>query len=154
MDIRSPFGDRYEDLNFPGHTQVVCMREPELVKNPKQAIADALEHPISSLPLSEIARGKLAARKSRDGGHATAVLVVSDNTRPVPYKGEEGVLLPIIETLLAEGFCTSDILILIATGTHRAMTQEEIARMIDPRVLQMGIPVVNHDCREDRKSVV
>ena len=149
MDIRNPFGDRYEDLNFPGHTQVVRMREPVLVKNPKQAIVDALEHPIASAPLSEIARGKLAARKAKDGGQATAVLVVSDNTRPVPYKGEEGVLFPIIEALRKEGYRTQDILILIATGTHRAMTQEEIARMIDPQVLQMGIPVVNHDCRDD-----
>ncbi len=78
------------------------MRETVLVKNPKQAIVDALEHPIASPPLSEIARGKLAARKARMG-QATAVLVVS--TIPdCAYKGDEGVLLPIIEALVAEGF--------------------------------------------------
>jgi lactate racemase len=149
MNILNPFGNRYDALQLPDHTQVVCMEEPVLVENPVNAIAEALEAPISSFPLSVIAREKLAQRKARDGGYATAVLVVSDNTRPVPYKGEEGLLLPIIENLMAVGYRTQDILILIATGTHRAMLQSEIEHMIDSRVLQMGIEVVNHDCKDD-----
>ena len=148
MDIRNPFRG-YDDLELPGHTHVVRMDEPGSVSDPAKAIRDALEHPIASGSLSEIAREKLIRRRAGDGGSPTAVVVVSDNTRPVPYRGEEGILLPIVETLVEAGYRTKNILVLIATGTHRAMADDEIGRMIDDRVLRMGIAVVNHDCRDE-----
>ncbi|MHC1692726.1 MAG: lactate racemase domain-containing protein [Sphaerochaetaceae bacterium] len=148
MDIANPFGKAYSALELPHNTYVVHMEEPDLVADPAKAIAEALEHPIASRPLSVIAREKLVQRKAKDGQWATAIVVVSDNTRPVPYTGEEGLLLPIVSTLLETGFRIQDILILIATGTHRAMTSQEITRMIDQRILDMGITVVNHDCHD------
>lgn len=149
MVVNNPFGSRYADLVLPDHTKVVGMSEPVRVKSPALAVREALEHPIESDPLQVIARTRMQSCMKESGRGATAVIVVSDNTRPVPYKGEEGILLPVIEVLLQEGYRKQDICVLIATGTHRAMTDDEIARMIDERVMDMGVQVVNHDCTDD-----
>lgn len=149
MQVANPFGKGYAPLILPDHTHVVGMREPSVVQDPKDAIREALDRPIDSESLSVIARRKMAEAQQEKGRKASAVVVVSDNTRPVPYRGEQGILLPVLKVLFAEGYAVSDITILIATGTHRAMSDGEIATMIDPEVLSMGIGVVNHDCTDD-----
>lgn len=149
MVVNNPFGSRFADLLLPDHTNVVGMSEPVRVKDPELAIKEALDHPIESDSLQVIARRNMQACKQEFGRAATAVIVVSDNTRPVPYKGEEGILLPVIEVLLQEGYRKEDICVLIATGTHRAMTEDEIESMIDERVISMGVSVVNHDCTDE-----
>lgn len=79
---------------------------------------------------------------------ATAVIVISDNTRPLRYNGESGILLPVIRTLLAEGVPAGHIMVLVATSTHRGLREQELRAMIDPAIFELGIEVVNHDCRE------
>jgi nickel-dependent lactate racemase len=149
MVVTNPFGSKYADLNLPDHTQVVGMIEPKRVENPKKAIKFALDNPINSDSLRTIARKKMETTKKELDRSATAVVVVSDNTRPVPYKGDEGILLPVVELLVEEGYKVEDILILIATGTHRAMEEDEIADMIDKRVIDQGYKIINHDCTDD-----
>ena len=124
MVVTNPFGSKYADLNLPDHTQVVGMIEPKRIENPKEAIEFALDNPINSDSLRTIARKKMETTKKELDRSATAVVVVSDNTRPVPYKGDEGILLPVVELLVEEGYKVEDILILIATGTHRAMEED------------------------------
>ena len=41
----------------------------------------------------------------------------------------------------------------MATGTHRALTEAELAAMLDPAVLELPLRVVCHDCR-DRAGLV
>jgi len=142
MKVDNPFGKKYPALELPEGTKVIDMPAPQLLQNPATAIREGLEHPIGGAPLSEIARAKKAAKPE-----ATAIILVSDNTRPVPYKGESGILLPIVETLLREGFKASEILVLVATGTHRLMSEDEIRSIIDPKVFELGIRVENHDAR-------
>lgn len=149
MRVRNPFGEQYEGLELPDHTHAVRMAQPERIADPAAAIRRALEAPIASEGLSVIARRKLAERRAKDGGRPLAVIVVSDNTRPVPYKGEEGILIPVLRTILEAGYAAEDILVLIATGTHRPMLEEEIDRMLDPEVKALGIEVANHDCHDD-----
>ncbi|MDR3311857.1 MAG: lactate racemase domain-containing protein [Spirochaetaceae bacterium] len=146
MRVKNPFGAAFSDLIFPENTQIVRMKEPERVSNPAQAIRNALAEPIDSESLALIARTKRRGRKQKDGKSAQAVIVVSDNTRPVPYKGDEGLLLPIIDVLRGEGYGIADILVLIATGTHHDMSLAEIEAMIDPAVLKTGVRVENHQC--------
>jgi nickel-dependent lactate racemase len=144
MEIANPFGSAFTPLLVPDSTHLVTRKEPERIRDTANAIRVALETPIDSEPLSIIARCKLKEAKN----DASAVIVVSDNTRPVPYTGEEGILFPIIETLLGVGYAVSDILILIATGMHRNMSRAEIEKMIDRRVLELGICIENHDCTD------
>ena len=142
MKTSNPFGKKYQDLILPEGTKVIDMPDPACVRNPAQAIRQALEKPIASASLHDIA----AAKKAKNGS-ATAVILISDNTRPVPYRGEEGILLPIIEVLTKAGFRPSEILVLVATGTHREMSEAELRAIIDEKVFDLGIRVVNHNCR-------
>lgn len=148
MIIDHPFTDSYQAVTLPDHTHVVRMSEPEPVPSVAEKIRESLDHPIDSDSLKQIALRAMQQRKAKDGGKANAVIVVSDKTRPVPYKGEEGILLPIIEVLTESGYAVKDILILIATGTHLPMKEEEIWKMIDTRIRDMGVTVVNHDCTD------
>lgn len=75
-------------------------------------VEEALEHPIGSPKLSELARGK-----------QTCTIIISDHTRPVPSRD----ILPPMLRQLREGNPDIQITLLVATGFHRLTTQEELA---------------------------
>ena len=83
----------------------------------------ALAAPIGSPRLRELAKGK-----------NKVVLVTSDHTRAVPSK----ITLPIMLEEIRAGNPAADITILIATGLHRATTEEEQRRMF-------GDVIVDHE---------
>jgi len=135
-------------LTVPGEAEILAMKKCPPLPHPEAAIAASLKNPIDSPPLAQLAREKL-----RSHPLAQAVVVISDATRPVPYRGPQGILWPIINTLLEAGFPASRIKILVATGTHRAMTEAEIRRLLDPRVLSSGCPLINHEARREEELV-
>lgn len=144
MLVHNPIDSQGKKLELPEHTTVYAMKAPKALSNPKQAVSDALANPIASDSLQSIAKAKLAANPQ-----AKAVIVISDNTRPVPYKGEGNILVPLLEALLETGYAKENLTVLIATGTHRPMTDDEIERIIDPWVFEQKIAILNHDCKED-----
>ena len=144
MYVHNPIDPAHKDLQLPDSTFCYAMQAPPALPDPAKAVEQALAHPIKSKPLSEIAKEKLA--KNAD---AHAVIVISDNTRPVPYKGEGNILVPLLQTLLSVGYRADNLKVLIATGTHRPMTAEEIDKIIDPWVFANHIEVINHDCKDE-----
>ena len=96
------------------------------------AILDALRHPLGTAPLAALAN-------ARD----QVVVVVNDGTRPMP----SGRVLPPLLAELAH-VPRDQVTILVATGTHRANTPEELDRMLGPQIAR-EYRVVNHDARED-----
>ncbi|MGZ3615163.1 MAG: lactate racemase domain-containing protein, partial [Thermodesulfobacteriota bacterium] len=70
---------------------------------------------------------------------------VSDITRPVPYKGENGILLPILRRLEASGVKKENIKIIVATGMHRPSTYEEKVEMYGEEIVQQFV-ILDHDC--------
>ena len=141
--VNIPFISKNVEIELPDETEVLSMQTPQPLSNEAQAIQQALDNPIQSLPLEQI----VEAKKTKNP-HPTAVIVISDNTRPVPYTSDNGILWPIIERLLHAGVNRRDICVLVATGTHRAMHEQELREMIDERVFLHGIPVINHNCRD------
>lgn len=127
-------------VRVPGYADVLRMGTVKVIPDPGKAIIEALRSPINSPPLGEIVRQKL-----RSNPHALAVIVISDNTRPVPYSGSSGLLFPVIDEMMRAGLPPRQIRLLVATGTHRAMDDRELQKMIDPRVLALEIAVTNHD---------
>lgn len=99
------------------------MHEYDPGKSETELIHEALEHPIGTPRLRELAKGK---RK--------VVLVTSDHTRAVPSK----LTLPILLAEIREGNPDAEITILIATGLHRPTTEEEQRRMF-------GDSIVDHE---------
>jgi lactate racemase len=148
MTTTIPFGDEQLSLALPPETDVLRMRAVDSISDPQVAIARAFDDPIGTKPLDELLREKVAvAASGHPGSGATAVIVTADNTRPVPYKGEQGILRPLVERLVAAGVAEEDITVLVGTGTHHPLTSE-IERMLDPRVLASKVRVVSHDCRD------
>lgn len=92
-------------------------------KTQEQLVLDALEHPVSSPRLRELARDK-----------QKIVIVTSDHTRAVPSK----ITLPLLLKEIRSGNPQADITILIATGLHRPTTEEEQRRMF-------GDEIVDHE---------
>lgn len=152
-NVTIQIGSYQTTLALPRQTQVVRMNESRRVSNPAQALVAALDNPIDSPAFCTIAREKLLKAQQNGAKSAQATILISDNTRPVPYIGEGGLLLPLIRQLLEVGYQSQDILLLIATGTHRAMSQTEIANMLGPEVLESGVAILNHDC-QDQSSLV
>lgn len=92
-------------------------------KSQEQLVLDALEHPVGSPRLRELARDK-----------QKIVIVTSDHTRAVPSK----ITLPLLLKEIRSGNPQADITILIATGLHRPTTEDEQRRMF-------GDEIVDHE---------
>ncbi|MCE5254271.1 MAG: lactate racemase domain-containing protein [Actinomycetia bacterium] len=161
------------DLVLPPGTDILRAREPEAVRDVETAVFEALASPIGTPSLADLCREVLTrsgrmygerasepaaasetarpappgAAAGRRGGLSAAV-VISDNTRAVPYKGEGGILWPLVESLLRAGFPAGSITLLVATGTHRVLTDEEIWALVDERVRRAGVQVRCHDAAD------
>jgi nickel-dependent lactate racemase len=97
----------------------------------EEEIRRALAHPIETPPLQEMARG--AQR---------VVIVADDNTRLTPTH----IIVPLLLNALNEASVPDEaIKVLVALGTHRKMTREEIERKFGPETTAR-VPVINHDC--------
>ncbi|TXT51467.1 MAG: hypothetical protein FD137_14 [Spirochaetes bacterium] len=151
-DIGIPFGDIAIPARLPEGSETLRMSEPEPLKDPAAAVQRALAQPIEAPPLALVAREKVLLAKAK-GRVAQACIVVSDNTRPVPYKGEGGILMPIISALLAQGFSPENVILLVAAGTHRAMAQGELEAMLGEEAFASGVKVVQHDCLDEANLV-
>lgn len=104
------------------------------------AIAAALDRPIGTLPLAELARG-------RD----SAAINVCDITRPAPNR----LTLPhVLKRLHDAGIPRERTTILIATGLHRPATPEELNEILGPEIAA-SYPIVNHNarCREEHRDL-
>ena len=103
-------------------------------KSEAELVREALANPIGTPRLSELAKGK-----------DKIVLVTSDHTRAVPSK----LTLPILLEEIRSGNPDADITILIATGLHRATTEEEQRRMFGDNIVDNEKIVVNKAFEDD-----
>jgi len=157
IDIEIPFGDMRNCAmpifaKLPEGSEVLRRADPEPLADPAAALVDALNHPIGAKALTVLATEKVALAHA---AHRTprACIVVSDNTRPVPYKGPNGILMPTVKVLTAAGFAPGDICVLVATGTHRAMSRAELEAMLGTEPFERGLDVVVHDCLDEANLV-
>src|SRR4051794_9385968 len=99
----------------------LAIRDATPLADPAAAIAAAIDKPIGSRPLAELARGK-----------KDACVVICDITRPVP---NQLILPPIVRTLEAAGIPRGRITVLIATGLHRPNEGAELLEMVGPEIV-------------------
>jgi nickel-dependent lactate racemase len=147
-DVLLNLGQISFSIGIPDTTDIYPMGKVPLLLNTEEKIRDALANPIDCLPLKSLVQEKLRANPE-----AKAVVVISDSTRPVPYSGKSGILYPVVDEMVKAGLQPSQIHLLVATGTHRAMEDEEIKKMLDPRVYNLGLEIINHDCRNPDNMV-
>jgi lactate racemase len=132
MRVHLEYGRSGLEVDLPDRHVVKCLqyRAAEPVPDPQAAVAERLSRPTGSRPLAELARGR-----------RNACVVVSDVTRPVP---NHVILPPLLATLEAAGIARDKILILVATGLHRANVGDELVEMLGPSVAA-NYRVENHD---------
>ena len=90
----------------------------------------AMESPIGSPKLSELAKGK-----------KNIVIIASDHTRPVPSK----IIIPPMLEEIRSTAPDADITILIATGCHRDTTRAELVEKFGEEIVAKE-KIVVHDC--------
>lgn len=102
----------------------------QIEKSEEQIIEEALSHPIGTPPLSEISKGS-----------KKVLIVVDDYTRTTPVQK----ILPVLFGELSKaGIKPESIQFLIALGTHRPMTKDEIVKKFGENISEK-YPVLNHE---------
>jgi len=137
------FGRDVIEVLVPPGSAELTMKDVPILPDPQRAFEEAFLNPISSPSLEEIVR-----RKGKPSQEMVAAIAVSDITRPVPYKGESGILLPLLRRLESSGIKKENIKIIVATGMHRASTDEEKVEMYGQEVVDQ-YTIVDHDCENN-----
>jgi len=114
------------------------VRSAQPVADALAALEHALDHPVDSLPLVELARGK-----------KTAAISVCDITRPAPNKLT---LPPVLARLHAAGIPVEGVRICIATGLHRIATDAEIVEILGADIAAK-YEIVNHQAKNPAEHV-
>ena len=126
-----PCGKKTIPLEIPEHIPVqwVESHKIEPLPNVRRAVEDALSRPIGTPRLRELVKS-----------NQTVALVVTDITRQIP---EEIILPLLLRELEAAGIKKQDVTAVVATGTHRYNTPEELKEKFGDVVKE--IPFINHD---------
>jgi len=134
------YGEKLLQLEIPGERIAYELKpaDPDPVDDPAAELDRALSAPVGTPPLRELVQAG-----------AKIVILGDDATRLTPTH----LIVPaVIDELNAGGASDRDITLIIATGTHRAMTDEELEDKYGPAVTGR-IKVLNHDCM-DRGNLV
>jgi nickel-dependent lactate racemase len=142
-EISVEYGAETLKIRVPPDCAIIGMKEIPVIPNPRAAFEEALSNPIGSPPLAEIIRGK-----GKPAAELTAAVTVSDITRPVPYRGENGLLRPLLNRLEAAGIPRENIRIVIGNGMHRPSTADERDEMFGPDIVR-DYRLIDHDCEDD-----
>ena len=136
--LHIPYGRGFLEFDA-GNAPVLRSRVNELrsVSDGQEIVRAAMEHPIGSPRLSELARGK-----------SSCVIIISDHTRPVPSRD----ILPNMLRELREGSPDIRVTLLVATGFHRATTAQELEEKLGAELLAQ-CRVVVHDCADAESNV-
>ncbi len=131
--IQVHYGERKIDFEIPSGNLCFNIRRNacEPPESESGEIVRALHNPVGTGRLREI-----VGRSSR------VVILVDDRTRMTPQK----VILPyILEELRSAGLKNNQIILVIAQGTHRNMTVDEIRERFGDEVVSR-VEIRNHDC--------
>lgn len=128
------FTDEEVVLQFPDNWTINVLGNQFLPALSDAEIINRLDEPFESLPLSILAAGK-----------KSAVILIDDISRPTPVAR---ILLKVIERLIQGGIQLTGIKILIASGTHKKTTFEEILIKTGSEIPK-GIEIFTHDCKTD-----
>jgi len=101
------------------------------------AVAESLRTPVAGPPLRELVRRG-----------QTVAIAVCDGTRPQPRE----IVVPALLAELEPTIGLEDIVVLVATGTHRGNTDDELRAMLGDAVVN-SVTVINHDARDDESLV-
>ncbi|MEJ6950271.1 nickel-dependent lactate racemase family protein [Natronospora cellulosivora (SeqCode)] len=132
--IKLEYGDKHLEFDFPFKYKLLETGSTgrEII-DWEEKIRESFSNPIESPTLSEIVEKDKIQK---------VLILVNDITRPLNY---DIVLQPMLDELEDAGIDSNNITLLIATGMHRAMTAEEVEKMLGQGIAKK-YKWVNHDC--------
>ena len=139
MLVNIPYGKTSIPIVIPDKNFLDTLLPKDLpgYKNPDKAVKEALRNPINNEPLSKIV----------DKNDEVAI-IVDDVTRPLPTH----FLLPyLIREIKSSGIRNDRITIIIGTGIHRGITNQEARMLLGSEIVEK-FRWINHDC--DAKDLV
>ncbi len=131
VEAELPAGHAWTLLEPPGQ-DVAQVERPSSLAEQQRRVSLALDQPIGSARLEQLAVGK-----------KSATVITSDHTRPVPSH----VTLPLLLERLRKGNPEIAIRILVATGCHRPTTHAELCAKFGGDVVAKETFVL-HDCTD------
>lgn len=135
------YGRTTFDLEVPDDTPVLTSNVDALKsdKDGYEIVKEAMDHPIDSPHLYELAKGK-----------PDCTIIISDHTRPVPSQD----ILPHMIRELRCGNPDIKITLLVATGFHRPTTVEELkGKLGDALYEEFKDNIVVHDAHDPSKNI-
>lgn len=129
MRVALAYGRDGLTVDVPNDAVVVRPTRVPTLPDQTGAVLDALRAPLEGPPLGEL------LRRAR-----TVAVVFPDITRPMPNRT---VLPPLLAEIERHGVASERIRLLCATGTHRPATDQDLAELIGPEILER-YPVKNH----------
>ncbi|HMK11283.1 MAG TPA: nickel-dependent lactate racemase [Acidimicrobiales bacterium] len=134
MKVHLAYGETGMDIDVPAErTVVVSPKQLTPVPDERAAVLSSLRSPTVGRPLRD---------RVRQG--QTVAISMCDGTRPQPRR----VMIPAILDELDGIVRADDVVVLVATGTHRGNTPDELVSMLGREVLDR-VRVVNHDARDE-----
>jgi len=130
------YGSKLIELDIPGENLCFNLKRNQfpLPVSEGEEIKRAIQNPVGSKRLKDIV-----------SSNASVVILVDDRTRKTPQKR----ILPfVLDELNDGGVADSQIKLVIATGTHRNMTKEEILERFG-QVIVARVEIENHDCHDN-----
>lgn len=124
MLIRVPYGDSWQEamLDEGTRVQVIDVPDSPVAETPSHMIGKAMEEPIGTPRLEDMVTPS-----------DEIVIIMNDQTRPGP---NEEMLAEIMARLHAAGVNHRQVQVVIATGTHRGPTEEELDTIMGERYHQ------------------
>lgn len=136
MEVCFKYGKEDVVLEVPDDSVVYTSNYGVETAEGADLLLRSVESPVGCLSLKE---------KLKDRREGNVVIVVSDITRPIPYRS----FLPaLLDCITGEGIGMREIIILVATGMHRASTPEEKRYMFGDFVAE-NYRIVDHDAENE-----
>lgn len=132
MEYYIPYGDTMQKFEAGEDAIVLNSQISEITGGAGQGeiVRSAMEHPVGTRRLCELAQGK-----------KKAVLIISDHTRPVPSQ----YIVPFMLEEMRRGNPDIDITLLVATGCHRGTSKEELIQKLGANLCSQE-KIAVHDC--------
>lgn len=138
--VHLPYGERYVSFEI-SKRNLSAVLVPETTPGAqtseeiRKKVEEALNHPIGTKKISDLVK-----RGDK------VVIVADDITRPTPT---DKLLPPLLDELNKAGIPDEDITVVIALGTHRYMTEDEIKIKFGSEVMER-VEIVNHEWKDPK----
>jgi nickel-dependent lactate racemase len=142
MKLNIPYGNRTFSLEFP-EEYLLALAEP----NEYPVKASAAELINASLDNPYGADGKQNGKTSAGflKGAKKILIIINDATRPTPTAAILSGIMPVLESVCRGSALT----LMVATGAHRAPTEEEYRQILGCHYGQLRNNCVHHNARSD-----